>query len=54
MEFINKGELLKALEKKFGNLSDNSGAYSDTDHGLEWFSVAAVVELIESLTVYED
>lgn len=53
MEFINKDELLKALEKKFGDLSDISGAYSHTDHGFEWLSVAAIVELIESLDTYE-
>lgn len=54
MEFIRKDELLKAIEKKYGDLSDDSGAYADTDHGFEWLSVAAIVELIESLDTYEE
>lgn len=54
MEFINKDELLQALKEKFGDLSDNSEGYVNTDHGFEWLSVAAIVELIDSLYTYEE
>lgn len=40
---INKEELLRRLEEKYGNLSDDSGCYVNG----EWFSLESIVCLIE-------
>ena len=53
-ELISKTELLYALKEIFGDLADDSGAYTDTDHGYEWLSIARVVEIINSCAVFED
>lgn len=42
---IDKMELLERLEEKFGSLSDDRGCYING----EWFSLEAVVSLIETL-----
>ena len=40
--------LKELLERKYGDLDDNSGCYLRNEYGEpEWFSVAAIVELID-------
>jgi hypothetical protein len=53
-ELISKTELLYALTEIFGDLADDSGSYAYTEHGYEWLSVARVVEIIHSCTIYDD
>jgi hypothetical protein len=53
-KFIDKSEFLEALRKKYGNLEDDRGAYSHNGNNYEWLSVKAIVDIIESLPVYED
>ena len=39
--------LLELLERKYGDLEDNSGCYLRNEYGeAEWFSVAEIVRLI--------
>lgn len=40
--------LKELLERKYGDLDDNSGCYLRNEHGEpEWFSVAEIVKLID-------
>ena len=54
MTFINKEELLKALEKKYGNLEDRSGCNIRTEKGYNWLSVSDIVNVIDRCTEFED
>lgn len=54
MAFINKEELLKALEKRYGNLEDRSGCNIRTEKGYNWLSVSDIVNVIDRCTEYED
>ena len=51
--FINKEELLEALEQKYGDLTDECGCSVSTDNGWEWLSVADIVNVINSCTEYD-
>lgn len=51
--FINKEELLEALESKYGNLNDERGCSVSTDNGWEWLSVADIVKVIDSCEEYD-
>ncbi len=54
MEFIEKSELLNELQRIFGDLESDYGAYSQTENGHEWLSVKRIVDIINDCTVYED
>lgn len=47
--YIEKEELLKLLEEKYGDLSNERGCYVDG----AWLSVSNIVELIEECASYE-
>ena len=49
MEFISKDELLKALEKRLGDMKDTSGCHN----GKEWFCNALILEIVNSVQTYE-
>ena len=49
MEFINKSELLQALEKRLGDMNDTSGCYN----GKEWFCNALILEIVNGMQTYE-
>lgn len=51
--FIDKDELMEALERKYGDLTDGSGCSVSTDNGWEWLSVADIVEVINSCMTYD-
>ena len=46
MEFISKRDLLKAIEEKYEDLTNESGCSISTRHGFEWLSISNIVELI--------
>lgn len=50
--FINKDELLKTLEKKYGDLTDNSGCSVPTENGWMWLSVYQIVKIINDCEEY--
>lgn len=52
--FINKEELLEALERKYGDLTDNCGCSVSTENGWKWLSVADIVDVINSCDEYDD
>lgn len=52
--FIDKDELLELLERKYGDLTDNSGCSVSTDNGWEWLSVADIVAVINECMEYDD
>ena len=51
--FINKDELLEALERKYGDLTDKCGCSVSTENGWEWLSVADIVDIINSCEEYD-
>lgn len=51
--FIDKEELLEALESKYGNLTDKRGCSVSTEDGWEWLSVADIVNVINSCEEYD-
>ena len=51
--FINKEELLKAIEKKYGDLTDDCGCSVSTDNGWKWLSVQRIVDIINDCEEYE-
>ena len=51
--FVNKEELLKAIEKKYGDLTDDCGCSVSTDNGWEWLSVQRIVDIINDCEEYE-
>lgn len=54
MELIRKKDLLKVLEEKYEDLTDESGCYVRTSNGNEWLSLSNVVELVHCCeTFYE-
>ncbi len=42
-------KLLDLLERKYGDLSNDSGCNIATDNGWRWMSLNSIVELIEKL-----
>lgn len=54
MELIRKKDLLKVLEEKYEDLTDESGCYVRTSNGNEWLSLSNIVELVHCCeTFYE-
>lgn len=51
--FINRDELLEILEKKYGDLTDNSGCSVHNGKNYEWLSVADIVDIINECTEYD-
>lgn len=51
MKFISKEELLTALTKKYGDLTDESGCYAGKG---KWLSVSNIVDIVNSLDEYDD
>lgn len=51
--FINKEELLEALERKYGDLTDECGCSVSTENGWEWLSIADIVNVINSCDEYD-
>lgn len=54
MVFISREELLNALERKYGDLTDECGCNVRTDDGWEWLSVADIVAVINACDTYDD
>lgn len=52
--FIEKEELLKEIERKYGDLDDESGCSVRTDRGYTWLSVKDIVDIINICTEYDD
>ena len=52
--FINKEELLEALERKYGDLTNDCGCSVSTENGWKWLSVANIVDVINSCDEYDD
>ena len=53
MEFISKKELLKAIENKYEDLTDESGCSVSTTNGFKWLSVSNIVELVHDCDTYD-
>ena len=54
MEFINKQELLQAIENKYGDLTDDCGCSVYVNGEYEWLSVADIVQIINECCTYDD
>lgn len=54
MVFIEKEELLEAIERKYGDLDDEGGCYVSTDRGYAWLSVKDIVDIINDCLEYDD
>ena len=52
--FINKDELLEAIENKYGNLNDSCGCSVYHNGEYVWLSVADIVEIINDCMEYDD
>lgn len=52
--FVNKEELLEALERKYGDLTDDCGCSVYTDNGYEWLSIKRIVDIINDCDEYDD
>ena len=50
--FIEKEELLKSLEKKYGDLTNDLGCTVLTDNGYRWLSIERIVEIINDCAEY--
>lgn len=53
MELISKKELLKEIEEKYGDLTNESGCSVSTDNGFEWLSLSNIVELVHCCETYD-
>lgn len=53
MALIKKEELLKALEHKYEDLTDECGCNIGTEHGFEWLSISNVVELVHDCEIHD-
>jgi hypothetical protein len=54
MKFINKEELLEALERRYEDLEDDSGCSIRTNDGYEWLSIARIVAIINTCDEYSE
>ena len=55
MILIEKEELLKALERKYGDLNDECGCSVYTDNGkYVWLSIKGIVDVINDCMEWED
>lgn len=54
MVFIEKEELLKEIERKYGDLNDEGGCYVSTEKGYSWLSIKNIVDIINDCMEYED
>ena len=54
MAFIDKEELLSAIEEKYGDLTDTCGCSVFTENGYIWLSVADIVDIINECDTYEE
>lgn len=48
MEFIDKNELFKILEQKYGDLENDRGCYTNN----RWLSIVRIIECINECCVY--
>lgn len=51
--FINTDELLEALEKKYGDLTNDCGCSVHNGKGYEWLSIKRIVDIINDCTEYD-
>ena len=51
---INKEELLEALERKYGDLTDERGCSVHNGEDWEWLSVADIVSVINGCIEYDE
>lgn len=52
--FISKEELLEAIERKYGDLTDECGCSVFNGEDYEWLSVKDIVNIIESCWTYDE
>lgn len=53
MELIKKTDLLKEIEEKYEDLTDECGCNIATEHGYEWLSLSNIVELVHCCETYD-
>lgn len=53
MEFISKQELLKAMEHRYEDLTNESGCYVRTETGHEWLSLSNILEMVHDCETYD-
>ena len=54
MVFIDKEELLEAIERKYGDLNDECGCSVYVNGDYEWLSVKDIVDVINDCMEYDD
>ena len=52
--FIDKEELLEAIERKYGNLDNERGCTVFVNGDYEWLSVKDIVDIINDCMEYDD
>ena len=52
--FINKEELLEAIERKYGSLKDRCGCSVFVNGDYEWLSVKDIVDIIDDCEEYDE
>ena len=53
MELIKKKDLLKAIEEKYEDLTNECGCNIRTEYGYEWLSLSNIVELVHCCETYD-
>lgn len=51
--FIDKEELLKAIERAYGDLDDDGGCYCSTGDEYVWLSIKRIVDIINDCEEYD-
>lgn len=54
MKFIEKEELLEAIQRRYEDLEDDCGCSVRTNNGYEWLSIARIVAIINACDEYDD